>query len=200
MVAVSSGATTTALSDVNECSNIKRKQRDNSVVEDQPFNPAYDKEMILPSRWYTHTMLHFHNTINQSVLLICRAEVWRGPTSNIESSVEEGAIRATKRDSHNFAINILTLVEICPRLNISQNRMISLAPGKKLPPRVWQQALWWRLHLPPPLSSCNAQIASSTSREMLAVMALPTPCSLSGRMSRPKATFEPQMIAKRTSC
>ena len=191
MVAVSSGAATTALSDVNECSNIKRKRRDNSVVDDQPFNTAYDKEVILPSRWYTRTMLHFHNTINQSVLLICRAEVWRGPTSNIESSVEEGTIEATNRDSHNFAINILTLVEICPgpRLNISQNMMISLALGKKLPPRVWQQALWWRLHLPTSLSSCNAQIASSTGRKMLAVMALPTPRSLSGIMSRPKATF-----------
>ena len=62
---------------------------------------------------------------------------------NIESSVEEGTIEATNRDSHNFAINILTLVEICPgpMLNISQNMMISLALGKKLPPRVWQQAL-----------------------------------------------------------
>ena len=189
MVAVSSGAATTALSDVNECSNIKRKRRDNSVVDDQPFNTAYDKEVILPSRWYTRTMLHFHNTINQSVLLICRAEVWRGPTSNIESSVEEGTIEATNRDSHNFAINILTLVEIWPRLNISQNRMISLALGKKLLPRVWQQALWWRLHLPTSLSSCNAQIASSTGRKMLAVMALPTPRSLPGRISRTKATL-----------
>ena len=121
--------------------------------------------------------------------LICRAEVWRGPTSNIESSVEEGTIGATNRDSHNFAINILTLVEICPRLNISQNRMISLALGKKLLPRVWQQALWWRLHLPTSLSSCNAQIASSTGRKMLAVMALPTPRSLPGRISRTKATL-----------
>ena len=189
MVAVSSRAATTALSDVNECSNIKRKRRDNSVVDDQPFNTAYDKEVILPSRWYTHTMLHFHNTINQSVLLIFRAEVWRGPTSNIESSVEEGTIGAANRDSHNFAINILTLVEIWPRLNISQNRMISLALGKKLLPRVWQQALWWRLHLPTSLSSCNAQIASSTGRKMLAVMALPTPRSLPGRISRTKATL-----------
>ena len=49
MVAVSSGAATTVLSDVDECSTGKRKRRKRSLVEEQPFAP--DLEVILPSRY-----------------------------------------------------------------------------------------------------------------------------------------------------
>ena len=50
MVAVSSGAATTALSDVDECSTGKRKKRKRSLVEDQPYAPTLE-EVILPSRY-----------------------------------------------------------------------------------------------------------------------------------------------------
>ena len=51
MVAVSSGAATTALSDVDECSTGKRKKRKRSLVEDQPYAPTLEEEVILPSRY-----------------------------------------------------------------------------------------------------------------------------------------------------
>ena len=38
------------------------------------------------------------------------AKIWRGTTSEIESSVEPGAVTTANRDSRNFAINILTWV------------------------------------------------------------------------------------------
>ena len=66
MVAVSSGAATTALSDVDECSTGKRKKRKRSLVKDQPYAPTLEEEVILPSRyiilrdsgmfiWHKHT-------------------------------------------------------------------------------------------------------------------------------------------------
>ena len=51
MVAVSSGAATTALSDVDDCSTGKRKKRKRSLVEDQPYAPTLEEEVILPSRY-----------------------------------------------------------------------------------------------------------------------------------------------------
>ena len=47
MVAVSDGAPTTALSDVDECSMGKRKR---SIVEDKPFATSLAEDVILPSR------------------------------------------------------------------------------------------------------------------------------------------------------
>ena len=50
MVALSSGAATTALSDVDECSTNKRKRRKRSIVEDKPFASTLAEDIILPSR------------------------------------------------------------------------------------------------------------------------------------------------------
>ena len=50
MVAVSSGAATTALSDVDECSTNKKKRRKRSIIEDKPFASTLAEDMILPSR------------------------------------------------------------------------------------------------------------------------------------------------------
>ena len=50
LVAVHNTASTTALGDVNECYENKRKRRKRSIVEDKLFVSTLSKDLIMPSR------------------------------------------------------------------------------------------------------------------------------------------------------